>query len=270
MLSRFPSRRLRWTLFLGTALVLFLCAGIAWCWLTLPDVSVLKDPKATLTIDVRDWQGKEHPFLLGPRNPDWTPLAQIPPALKWSVIVAEDANFYTHRGIDVPAMKEALKYDLEQKRLARGASTITQQLAKNVFLSRRKSLLRKAEELVLARRLEAELGKERILELYLNVVELGPLVYGVGEGARYHFHQPVAELTPAQCAFLVAILPGPRVAYNPVLKPRKVRRRAEHILRLLAGRGTLDSDGYTAALADLQGRERPAVRNSPDLFQGNG
>ncbi len=251
------SRWLRRLAAFAGVLLLGIGVWVGWCYLTLPDVTVLKDRKTTLTLTVRDWQGREHPFLLGPRNPAWTPLAKIPEAMQWAVIVAEDANFYEHQGIDVPAMKEALKYDLEQRRLARGASTITQQLAKNVFLSRSKSIPRKLEEIVLARRLEQSLKKGRILELYLNVVELGPLVFGVGEGARYHFHRPVSDLTPAQCAFLAAILPGPRRAYNPALKPDKVRRRAERILRLLRGRGVLSAQGYAAARDELGGKPAP-------------
>ena len=250
-------RLLRNLLLLGLALTLLLTLWLGYRTLILPDVAILKDRSATLTLTVRDWQGDDHPFLLGPKNPHWTPLATLPETMKWAVIVAEDANFFEHRGIDLVALKEALKYDLQQKRLARGASTITQQLAKNIFLSRDKSLLRKAEELILAKRLEAELSKGRILELYLNLVELGPLVYGVGEGARFHFQKPAAELTPAQSAFLAAILPGPRLAYNPALKPVKVRLRAARILRLLAGRGVLTENDYGAALADLEGRKAP-------------
>ena len=250
-------RLLRHLLLLGLALALLFSLWLGYRTLFRPDVAILKDRNATLTLTVRDWQGHEHPFLLGPKNPHWTPLATLPETMKWAVIVAEDANFYEHRGIDLVALKEALKYDLQQKRLARGASTITQQLAKNIFLSRDKSLLRKVEELILAKRLEAELSKGRILELYLNLVELGPLVYGVGEGARFHFHKPAAELTPAQCAFLAAILPGPRRAYNPALKPVKVRLRAARILRLLAGRGVLATADYSAALAEIEGRQAP-------------
>ena len=267
MPSRSFPRRLRRLAIVAAVPLLVLVAWGGWRYVTLPDVTVLKDRKTTLTLTVRDWQGREHPFLLGPRNPNWTPLTRIPEAMQWAVIVAEDANFYEHQGIDVPAMKEALRYDLEHRRLARGASTITQQLAKNVFLSRRKSWLRKVEEIVLARRLEETLSKGRILELYLNVVEFGPLVFGVGEGAHYHFHRPAGDLTPAQCAFLAAILPGPRLAYNPALKPEKVRRRAERILRLLHGRGVLGADGYAQARAELSGRpvrEAPGERLEPE------
>jgi monofunctional biosynthetic peptidoglycan transglycosylase len=268
-MSSHPIRRFfriaRW----GAPLLLLALTCLAvWRYLSLPDVAVLKDRRATLTIPVRDWQGREHPFLLGPKNRDWVSLGSLPEAMKWAVIVAEDANFYEHQGVDLQAMKDALKYDLEQKRLARGASTITQQLAKNVFLSRQKSLLRKAEEIILAQRIERELSKGRILELYLNVVELGPLVHGVGEGARYHFHKPAAALTPAECAFLAAILPGPRVAYNPKLKAEKVRHRAVRILRLLAGRGILSDAEHATALALLAGRSAipvPSLAPAPEL-----
>jgi monofunctional biosynthetic peptidoglycan transglycosylase len=235
-------------------------AGVA-LWLPLPDVTPLADRKTTRTIQVRDWQGKERPFLLGPKNPYWRPLAAIPETLRWAVIVAEDASFFDHEGIDFHEVKEAVKYDLRHRRFAHGASTITQQLAKNVFLSREKNLVRKAKELLLARRIEEKLTKKRILELYLNLVELGPMVYGVGHGARYHFGKPVQDLTPAECATLAAILPGPRVAYNPSVNPARVRHRAARILRLLRGRRVLTTAQYVEALARLQGR--PAETGAP-------
>lgn len=242
---------LRRFLALTAALLLLLAAAATLVLGTLPDVTPLKDPRTTLTIEVRDWQGMEHPFQLGPQNRYWTPLDDIPAEMKWAVIVAEDASFYQHQGIDVPALREALRYNLEQKRMARGASTITQQLAKNVFLSREKSLWRKLREFLLARRMERELSKGRILELYLNVVELGPLVHGVGHGARHFFAKTPEEMTPAECALLAAILPGPRVAYNPQLKPQKVQRRAARLLKLLEGRNILDRTQYARALEEL-------------------
>ena len=268
-----PTRRrlyLRRLLALTAVLLLLLAAAGALVFRDLPDVTPLKDRRTSLTIEVRDWQGKEHPFRLGPRNRDWTPLDVMPTEMKWAAIVAEDANFYEHQGIDVPALREALEYDLEQKRLARGASTITQQLAKNVYLSREKSLWRKLREILLARRLERALSKGRILELYLNVVELGSQVYGVGHGARYFFGKTPEEMTPAECALLAAILPGPRVAYNPKLKPQKVQRRAARILRLLKGRKILDQTRYAQALEELPvllGLAAPSPHPSPDAAE---
>ena len=163
----------------------------------MPPVSELRDRNLNLSIQVKDWHGDFHPFQVGPGNRYWTPSGSIPSEMKWAVILAEDAGFYKHEGIDVKAIKNAIKYDLEKKSLARGASTITQQVAKNIFLSREKTLTRKVKE------------------LYLNVIELGPMVYGIGHGARYYFGKDAARLTPRECAFLAAMLPGPRLAYNP-------------------------------------------------------
>jgi monofunctional biosynthetic peptidoglycan transglycosylase len=215
----------------------------------LPPVSDLKDSKKTIQIQVKDWHGDYHPFQLGPKNRYWTPSASIPAEMKWAVILAEDANFYKHEGVDVKAIKNAIKHDLEKKSLKRGASTITQQTAKNIFLSREKTITRKLKEVYLAVRMEQELTKGRIIELYLNLVELGPMVYGVGHASRYYFGKPAAELTPRECAFLAAMLPGPRVAYNPYRNMAKVLRRSDMILKLLKGKGVLSEDEYSAAMA---------------------
>ncbi|QWV93581.1 transglycosylase domain-containing protein [Geomonas oryzisoli] len=217
----------------------------------LPPVTALKDKKTNMTIQVKDWQGNYHPLVVGPKNRYWAPLSQIPSEMKWAVILAEDASFYKHEGIDVKAIKEAIKYDLEKQSFARGASTITQQVAKNLFLSREKTLTRKAKEVYLAKRMEQELTKGRIIELYLNVIELGPMVHGIGHGARYYFGKSPAALTPRECAFLAAMLPGPRVAYNPYKNLDKVLKRSNMILRLLANKGVLSSGEYQAALAEM-------------------
>ncbi|UFS71926.1 transglycosylase domain-containing protein [Geomonas sp. RF6] len=217
----------------------------------LPPVTMLKDRKTNLTVQVKDWHGEYHPLVVGPKNRYWTPSRLIPPEMKWSVILAEDDNFYRHEGIDVKAIKNAIKYDLERKSFARGASTITQQTAKNLFLSREKTLSRKVQEVYLAKRMEQELTKGRIIELYLNVVELGPMVYGVGHGARYYFGKPAQALTPRECAFLAAMLPGPRVAYNPYKNLGKVLKRSDMILRLLRDKGVLSAGEYQVALAQV-------------------
>lgn len=214
----------------------------------LPPVSQLTDRKASMTIEVRDWKGKERSFVLGPKNRYWTPSGRIPPEMKWAVILAEDGNFYKHEGIDVKAIKQAIKHDLEKKSLAKGASTITQQVAKNVYLSREKTITRKLKEVYLAWRMEQELTKGRILELYLNVVELGPMVYGIGHGSRYYFGKSPADLTPRESAFLAAMLPGPRVAYNPYRNLGKVLRRSNMILRNLRAKGVISGAEYQLAL----------------------
>ena len=238
-------------------LLLYIClaaaaylAYIAISLTLMPPVSDLGDKKYSTTIQVRDWQGDFHPFVVGPKNRYWTPSGRIPSEMKWAVILAEDSNFYKHEGFDVKAIKNAIKYDLEKKSLKRGASTITQQAAKNLFLSREKTITRKLKEIYLAYRMEQELTKGRIIELYLNVVELGPMVYGIGHGAQYYFGKPAADLTPRECAFLAAMLPGPRLAYNPYKNLGKVLKRSDMILRLLRQKGVLGEGEYQAAMAE--------------------
>jgi len=215
----------------------------------LPPVSELASKKFTTEIQVKDWNGEYHPFVVGPKNRNWTSGSRIPAEMKWAVILAEDSNFYKHEGFDVKAIKAAIKYDLEKKSLKRGASTITQQTAKNLFLSREKTFTRKLKEIYLAYRMEQELTKGRIIEFYLNVVELGPMVYGIGHGSRYYFGKSASALTPRECAFLAAMLPGPRIAYNPYKNLNKVLKRSDMILKLLRQSGVLSEGEYQTALA---------------------
>jgi monofunctional biosynthetic peptidoglycan transglycosylase len=249
-------------LLLGGTLIYAAWIGVA--LFRLPPVAGLADPKMTMTIQVKDWQGKLHPFVVGPGNSWWTPEELIPPEMEWAVIVAEDANFYRHEGIDVSAMKNAIRYDLKKKRFARGASTITQQTAKNLFLTREKSVTRKIEEIYLAKRMEQVLTKGRIIELYLNIVELGPMVYGIGHGARYYFDRPAIDLTPRQCAFLAAMLPGPQKAYNPYRHLDRVLKRSDMILGELRRKGVLTEADYRRALAetpDIGGMQKKVDRS---------
>jgi len=237
----------------------------------LAPVSDLADKRFSTTIQVRDWQGKYHPFVVGPKNPNWTPSSRITPEMKWAVILAEDSNFYKHDGFDVKAIKNAIKYDLEKKSLKRGASTITQQTAKNLFLSREKTVTRKLKEIYLAWRMEQELTKGRIMEFYLNVVELGPMVHGIGHGSRYYFGKTASNLTPRESAFLAAMLPGPRLAYNPYKNLAKVLKRSDMILKLMKQKGVLDENEYQAAMVselNIAGLQRKVDQseNQPPVF----
>jgi monofunctional biosynthetic peptidoglycan transglycosylase len=144
----------------------------------------------------------------------WVRYERISRHLKQAVIAAEDAKFTDHSGFDWEAMQEAHKQNLREGEIVRGASTITQQLAKNLFLSTERSWWRKAQEAVIAAMLETVLTKRRILEIYLNVVEWGDGVYGAEAAAYYHFKVPASELTPAEAARLAAMLPSPR-SYPP-------------------------------------------------------
>ena len=184
------------------------------------------------------------------------PLSQIAPAMRAAVLVSEDHRFYVHGGIDYQAIREALGYRrddfawsnprdrLELRRAMgnawsrrdriRGASTITQQLAKNLYLSPSRNPLRKVKEALTAWRLEAALDKDRILELYLNVVEFGPGIWGVEAASRTYFGKPARRLTDSEAALLAATLPSPLKA-NPALRVGRIRWRQQLILRRMHG-----------------------------------
>ncbi len=206
-------------------------AGLVANWyVMLPDVASLAraNPKTTALIETRRAEAAEkgRSFSL---SWTWTPLASISPHLQKAVIVSEDASFYQHNGFDWEGLQEALTRNWEQGNLHRGGSTITQQLAKNLYLSSEKNLLRKAYEALIAWKLERRLRKKRILELYLNVAEWGNGVFGAEAAARHHFEKSAAELTEEEAALLAAMLPSPRrndpMEYTPYLA-----RRREEIL----------------------------------------
>ncbi len=232
------SRRSRSVLALALGLgVPFLL--LAYLWLvTMPDVTVLRstNPSTTALIESRQAQAQEQGRQIG-RHWIWVPLSRISPSLRQAVVAAEDASFFTHEGFDWEGIKDAALYDLEKGELKRGGSTITQQLAKNLYLSPERSLFRKAHEALITRALEQHLSKERILELYLNVAEWGHGVYGAEAAARHHFKKPAKELTAEEAAWLAAILPSPR-RYDPLRKTTALSRRYERILRRMS-RGAL-------------------------------
>jgi monofunctional glycosyltransferase len=160
----------------------------------------------------------------------WLPLSRISRWLIDAVVNSEDARFFDHDGIDIIETEAALEKAVERGKLGRGASTITQQLAKNLWLGEDRTLGRKVREMILARRLEA-LGKERVLELYINVAEWGEGIYGAEAASRYWFHKSAAEIEPAEAAVLAAMLPSPRKR-TPQRPTRPLRRRASKVLAM--------------------------------------
>ena len=146
---------------------------------------------------------------VSPSSPDFIPLGEVPPLFVRALLLAEDAGFFGHRGLDLAEVPVALATDWARGSAARGASTLTQQLAKNLFLSREKSLGRKLQEVALTLLLESALGKNRILEIYLNIIEWGPGIYGLGPAARHYFGKEPRDLSVKEMAFLVALIPGP-------------------------------------------------------------
>jgi monofunctional biosynthetic peptidoglycan transglycosylase len=162
----------------------------------------------------------------------WLPLTEIPRALQTAVIAAEDEKFYEHHGFDWEALKEAYALNDEKERIKRGGSTITQQLAKNLYLSPRRSYVRKLREAVITVSMELLLSKDRILELYLNCIEFGPGVFGVEEGARYHFGLSARRLSLDQSCRLAAIIPAP-LRYR--INGNYVSRRAAILAQIVGG-----------------------------------
>jgi len=171
--------------------------------------------------------------LTSKRKQIWVPYERISPNLVRAALAGEDSRFFDHSGFDWEEIQKAIEKDWEEKGFRRGASTISQQLAKNLFLSTSKNPVRKLHEAVITWEMEHILSKRRILELYLNVIEWGNGIYGAEAGARHYFSASAASLSAEQAAFLSAIIPNPRGKYNPTKHPRRVERRKGLILRLM-------------------------------------
>ncbi|HEX9879687.1 MAG TPA: monofunctional biosynthetic peptidoglycan transglycosylase [Candidatus Binatia bacterium] len=226
-------------------LVLFLAAVSFFEYRRLPDVSALRttNPQITSLMRLRAGQFREkgHPVV---RHQIWVPYRTISAHLKWAVIVNEDASFFQHGGIDLFELKEALRDDLlEAGRFKRGASTITMQLARNLYLSPRKSIVRKIRETLIALQMERVLSKHRIFEIYLNVVEWGSGIYGAEAASRHYFDKRVSTLTVSEAATLAALLPDPS---SP--DPSALRARKDRILRRLRAQGHISPSEFNRAV----------------------
>lgn len=197
---------------------------------TWPDISRLAThaPETTAFMDRRRAElhaaGKDDTLIY-----HFVPYGRISPYLRRAVLVAEDDTFYEHDAIDMKGIEGAIRRDLQNRSFAHGGSTITQQLAKNLYLSPSRNPLRKLKEYLLARSLEQHLSKKRILELYLNVAELGERVYGAEGAARLYFHRSAASLSPSQAVLLAGCLPNPRIM-NPASPNKRLRWRQRMIL----------------------------------------
>ncbi len=155
--------------------------------------------------------------LSGPYRKNWVPSDQIPRACKLALVAAEDTKFFIHRGVDLESIEKSYEYNQRKKKPRRGGSTITQQLVKNAFLSRDRSYIRKARELVGAVLLDATSSKNMQLTWYWNIVEFGPKIYGIKDAAKFYFKKSHKDLSTRECASLVAILPSPN-RWNKSLK----------------------------------------------------
>ncbi len=225
-----PRKRRGWRAFFalgGTALLYFV-----YLLGTLPDVKMLADHNPESTAFIRAYQEEQ---VAAGRSPSvkayWRTLPEISHHLKNAVILGEDGSFFKHNGIDLAEIKAAVEATVKHKKRLRGASTITQQLAKNLYLSPSRNPLRKLREFLIARRLEIHLTKLRILELYLNAIEWGDGIYGAEAASLFYFKKSAAALSQSEAVFLAAIIPNPQYL---AAKSRARARREARIARSLS------------------------------------
>jgi monofunctional biosynthetic peptidoglycan transglycosylase len=232
--------------------LLALVAGLATLWFALPDPAAWAraNPTTTALIEQRRAEARAAGRRFQP-SIRWIPLEQISRRLVDAVVASEDAKFFGHGGFDWEALRSAFRHNLARGRYARGASTITQQLAKNLYLGTEKSLLRKGREALLSAKLERRLDKRRILALYLNVAEWGDGVFGADAGARRHFGTGAASLTTAQAVVLAAMLPAPRRAsLSPA--PAWLAARSRGLLARLLDEQVVAPAEHEIARAELE------------------
>jgi monofunctional biosynthetic peptidoglycan transglycosylase len=214
-------------------------------WLGLPsrgEVSALASANPGTTALMRQREAEARARNRKPRvDQRWVGLERVSRHLIQAVIASEDQKFFGHEGVDWKAVQESLEKNVEKGRALRGGSTITQQLAKNLYFGTQKTLLRKLRELVVTRWMEADLTKRRILTLYLNVIEWGDGVYGAEAAAHRYYGKPASDLTLDEAAALAAAIPSPR-RLNPERDPARNARAARRVLWLMASAGYIERD----------------------------
>ena len=210
-----------------------------------PAIAALKKPfEHTIYVDYGNGD-EESLIVAGPNTGGWTPLKDIAPVMPTAVINMEDKAFPTHHGFVTAAIENSLKEDVEKGRFARGGSTISMQLAKNLFFLRSKTIGRKVQEAFMTMALESCLSKDQIMELYLNVVQFGPNLYGIGKAAPAYFHKKPSELTAEEAFYLASILPHPSHASPP---NEATMKRVSALMRTLVSRGSLSPDVLSTML----------------------
>ena len=225
---------------LESVLVTLAAGLIVYFYYSLPNVSLLKkqNPRSSALMELRDSEYRKQ-GIRGGRQQLWVSYGAISDHLKKAILISEDAAFFSHKGVDVNELAEAFKRDWETFSFKRGGSTITMQLARNLYLNPSKNPLRKAKEILIAWQLEQALSKQRIFEIYLNVVELGRNVYGAEAAARHYFGKSAALLDHLEAATLAALLPNPR---NP--RERSILNRRNLILARLSSAGYISGQEY--------------------------
>lgn len=234
------------------------------------NVPNFEDMRKEVVVPIKLANGTKSTRRVGPKAPDWVPMNQIANSMLMAVISSEDTSFFSHEGIDYHELKESMKKDIQEKRWARGGSTLTQQVVKNVYLSPEKTITRKVKELIWARELDRKLSKHEILCFHVNMAEFGPGIYGVRAAARHYFGTSPASLTPRQSAYLAMMLPAPTKYYTYFRKKQLTvwaTKRINQILRVMNRMGFLDDEAYQAAMRESLWGETPQVVD-PDALPG--
>jgi monofunctional biosynthetic peptidoglycan transglycosylase len=255
-----------------TALILFLTVliGLATYLFFSPDILRLKKERPGKTSFMKyrenEWKREGKKYKV---QQQWVPLSLISPYLIKAVLIAEDDKFWSHEGFDYEAIRNALEKDIRAKKFKLGGSTISQQLAKNLYLSPSKNPVRKIREAVITWRMERILKKRRILELYLNVAEWGDYgIFGIGAAAGYYYGKSPSELNAEESARLASILPNPR-KFNPLGESRYVQQRANLIYSIMVQRGIVvpEYDEIVEeyeAVPEIELQETGELRKSPE------
>jgi monofunctional biosynthetic peptidoglycan transglycosylase len=233
------TRRFRWIRIIPFKIILALLGlYVLFEILTFPFLSIARlpteNPTETALMRQRIEEAHEHGKTMK-IDYRWTPLASIPRHVRMAILVSEDGTFYSHTGVDWHEVLESIETNLEKGRIVRGGSTITQQLAKNLYLSTSRDPIRKGKELLITWMLESTLSKKRILELYLNIIEWGHGVFGIEAAAQRYFHKPAAQLTMEEGARLAAVIPSP-LRHQPTEISSYVEKKKELILRRMSTR----------------------------------
>jgi monofunctional biosynthetic peptidoglycan transglycosylase len=221
--------------------------GVAGVGASLPDVAVLERrvPARTSLMRRRVAEARTHGRELR-IDQRWIPYHRISPVMRRAVLIAEDDAFFSHGGLDWDEIRASMRRNLEARRVIRGGSTITQQLARNLYLGNERTVTRKLKEIMLARRIERALTKRRIFELYLNLIEWGDGIFGIEAAAQRHFGVPASALDARQSALLASVIINPR-RFDPAHPNRRIERRARMILGRMWRRGFIGEFEYLLA-----------------------
>jgi monofunctional biosynthetic peptidoglycan transglycosylase len=233
-------------------------------YLVYPDISRMmrERPAKTAFMEHRERQWRKAGLHKSIRQV-WVPLSAISPYAVKAVLIAEDDKFWSHEGFDFAAIQKAIEKDLRQKRFKAGGSTISQQLAKNLYLTPAKNPVRKLKEAILTWRLERNLSKRRIIEIYLNVAEWGDGIFGIEAASRHYYGKAAGLLTAREAAALAVVLPGP-LRYKPLGGSRYVESRTEAIYRIMVRRGIV-IPAYEEMMGEPPGNGSPPMQSAGDV-----